>query len=83
MASEYNFFQSSRESDRNLFFGPLTGESFFPVPETMAHVMVLADIFPSVSLARKNGYHKPVPFGFTDMHAGKNKTRITIFKERI
>ena len=44
----------------------------------MAHVMHLANIFPSVSIARKNGWNKPIPGGMSEFTAGKNKTKIWI-----
>ena len=85
MANEYNFFSSLRESDRDLFFGPLEGEIFHDLPGSylMAHVLRDAGVFKSVGEARRCGWGKPIPFGFTDLRCGKNKTRITIFKERI
>lgn len=78
--NEFNFFKSALESDRDLFFGPLEGEGFVEIGEgwILAHLMAEAGIFPSVSQARKNGYNRPIPAGFTDMRAGKKKTRITI-----
>jgi hypothetical protein len=79
--TEYNFFQSSLDSDRDLFFGPLSGETFLPMPPTMAHIMHIAGIFPSVNQARCCGWRE-IPDGFTDMYCGKNRTRVTIFKER-
>ena len=47
----------------------------------MAHLMAKAGIFNSVSDARRNGWDKPIPSGFSDLRVGKKKTRITIFKE--
>lgn len=82
---DYNFFKSSQESDRELFFGPPEGERFIDIQDgwTMAHIMAAAGIFPSVSQARKNGYNRPIPDGFTDLRAGKLRKRITIFKEKL
>ena len=45
--------------------------------ETLAHIMTRAGLFSSVSQARKNGWDKPIPKGFTQYVVGKNKTRIT------
>lgn len=82
---DYNFIQSSRlDEDKELFFGPVTEQDLFlPVTDdmSMAHIMAQAEVFPSVSQARKNGWNKPVPAGFTDIRVGKNKVRITILKE--
>jgi hypothetical protein len=47
----------------------------------MSDIVVSEGLFPSKSQARSNGWHKPVPFGFTDMYIGKAKKRVTIFKE--
>ncbi len=83
MVGEFNFFFSSDEKDRDLFFGPLDGEEFINIEEKdiMAHLMAKAGIFNSVSDARRNGWDKPIPSGFSDLRVGKKKTRITIFKE--
>jgi hypothetical protein len=83
---DFNFIKSSNvEGDKELFFGPIdqTVDKFIPLTDamTMADVMVAAGIFPSNSQARKNGWNKPVPDGFTDRFVGKYKTRITILKE--
>jgi len=83
MVGEFNFFFSSNENDKDLFFGPLEGEEFINIEEKdiMAHLMVKAGIFISISDARRNGWDKFIPKGFTDIRVGKKKTRITIFKE--
>ena len=47
----------------------------------MAHVMVEAGIFDSVSNARKNGWNKPIPKGFWQKTVGKRKTLISILNE--
>lgn len=83
MVGEFNFFSSSNENDKDLFFGPLDEEEFINIEEKdiMAHLMVKAGIFNSVSDARRNGWDKLIPKGFTDLRVGKKKIRITIFKE--
>lgn len=82
---DYNFIASSQpDTDKELFFGPVTqDDAFFPITDdmSMAHVMAQIGLFPSVSQARKNGWNKPIPDGFTDFRSGKNKVRITILKE--
>ena len=83
--NEFNFFASSLESDKNLFFGPIEPEDVFTLIQndwTMANIMFTAGIFPSVTQARKNGFNKPIPDGFSDMRVGKTKLRVVIFKER-
>ena len=83
--NEFNFFTSSLESDKELFFGPIEPTDIFtPVQNdwTMANIMFTVGIFPSVTQARKNGFNKPIPDGFSDMRVGKNKLRLVIFKEK-
>jgi hypothetical protein len=50
----------------------------FSDSDIMAHIMNKAGIFPSVSQARKNGWNKPIPQGYTEFVVGKNKTFIFI-----
>lgn len=78
--NEYNFIRSDNPNDKDLFFGPLQGESFTEIQDcwTMAHILVCANIFPSINQARQCGWNIPIPIGFTDVRIGKNKTRITI-----
>ena len=85
MLNEWNFFLSSQETDKELFFGPLDDETFTQIePEwSMANIMMVVGIFPSVNQARKNGWNKPIPDGFSDIRVGKAKTRVTIFKEKL
>jgi hypothetical protein len=75
-----NFIASDRETDKDLFFGPLDGETFTRIEPTwnMSNIMAISVVFPSSSQARKNGWNKAIPQGFTDLYVGKNKTRITI-----
>jgi hypothetical protein len=82
--NEFNFFKSTQDADKDLFFGPIDGETFVEIKDgwIMAHVLAAAGIFPSVSQARNNGYNKPIAPGFSDQRFGKKKTRITIFMER-
>ena len=48
---------------------------------TMAHVMHAAGIFPSVGIARKNGWNKPIPEGFSEFTVGKRKKKVWILNE--
>ena len=85
---EFNFFRSSIDSDKVLFFGETDGslkEELLPFESnwTMAHLVHQAGIFNSVGEAKRNNWNKPIPFGFTDIKGiGKNKIRITIFNEK-
>lgn len=79
----WKFFvhESRPVEDREVFFGPLEEIGEFIVFDdswTMAHVMHSAGIFPSVTQARKNGWNKSIPAGFTEVVAGKLKIEITI-----
>ena len=47
----------------------------------MAHVMHAAGIFPSVGIARKNGWNKPIPDGFSEFTVGKAKKKVWILNE--
>lgn len=80
--SDFNFrTDNASERDVDVFFGPaddsdvnfILGEN-----DTMANVMHHAGVFPSVTQARKNGWNKDIPVGFSDRRVGKNKKRITI-----
>lgn len=45
----------------------------------MAHVLSEVGIFPSVGQARKNGWNKPIPDGWTQLTVGKLKHIICIW----
>jgi len=47
----------------------------------MCHLMHFAGIFPSVSAARKNGWNKPIPNGFSEFTVGKGKKKVFILNE--
>ena len=70
--------------DAEKFFGDWDGvidgpvQLFDPANETMAHLMVQAGAFPSVTMARKNGWNKPIPEGWSEAKVGKH-TRIWIW----
>lgn len=46
--------------------------------ESLAHLMARAGIFPSVTLARKNGWNKPIPDGYSQFIVSKKKHTITV-----
>ncbi len=80
---QWFFFVSKNVSDegKELFFGPLDGtEEFITIEDNwiMAHVLHAVGVFPSVGQARKNGWNKPIPDGWTDITKGKLKREITI-----
>ena len=46
---------------------------------TMAHIAVEMELFPSIGQARKNGWDKPIPQGFTEQRRiGKMKKSMFI-----
>lgn len=51
----------------------------FEEHETMAHLMVRAGKFPSVSQARKNGWDKPIETNWQGITVGKGINRVDIF----
>ena len=83
-----NFIKSeTAKEDRGLFFGPIEPDDTFIIIEdhwTMAHILHKTKLFPSVSQARKNGWNKPIPEGFTMLTVGKKarKTHLFIFIEK-
>lgn len=73
-----------RESDRDLFFGPLE-ENLAPFLElppetTLADLVVTLGLMPSKGQARKNGWGGPIPDGFSEHRFGKKRVAITILK---
>lgn len=67
--------------DLNLFLGPIhPDEEFVRFGDnwTMAHVAVHVGLFQSLTQARKNGFNKPIPDGFSQHVLGKKKTQVTI-----
>ena len=44
----------------------------------MCHLMHFAGFFPSVTSARKNGWDKPIPAGFSEFIVGKRKKKVVI-----
>ena len=80
MSNEFNFI-APHVSDADIeLFGFEDAPNCFNIEDNwlMAHVMHLANIFPSVSSARKQGWNKPIPGGFSEFTVGKNKTKIWI-----
>jgi hypothetical protein len=69
------------EADKDLFFGPLEDENFIEIEDhwLMAHILHAANIFPSISQARKSGADKPIPEGFTMLTRGKKANKKTMF----
>ena len=50
---------------------------------TLAHVMHVSGIFPSITQARKNGWNKPMPDGCSNFTVGKMKKDVWILNKFI
>ena len=85
MAHEANFvLDTVSEGDIDLFLAPLAPgerETFksFSAGATMADLMVMAGKFPSKGQARKNGWDKEIPFGYSHFKVGSGKNRMDIY----
>jgi len=75
--------QNVSDKDKDLFFGPLDiGDEKFVEMEPnwcMAHILHGVGIFKSITQARKNGWNKPIPEGFTAITVGKKAKKQDIF----
>ena len=89
MHNEISFIHSDvSEKDRKLF-GFDTGDEHTigtAVNSTtgdwmMCHLMHFAGFFTSVSAARKNGWNKPIPDGFSEFTIGKRKKKVWILNK--
>jgi hypothetical protein len=78
----YNFISKNiLKGDLDLFFGPVEiGEEFTVLEPNwiMAHVMYEAGVFTSISQARKNGWNKDIPKGYSHYVVGKKRYQVTI-----
>lgn len=87
------FIHKDRLDDKDVFFGPLTGEEqFVEIDDTtnIFHVLAKAGAFPSANMARKNWKNiaksigwddvtvTTVPEGFTMFTVGKKKFDVVI-----
>ncbi len=85
MKPEMNFIHQSLMGDKELFFGPIEADDgpFVELVDTwlLAHVMHHAELFKSVGDARKSGWNKPIPAGFSKFSVGKNKFNIFILNK--
>jgi hypothetical protein len=43
--------------------------------------MHVAGVFPSIGIARKSGWNKPIPPGFSEFTVGKNRKKVWILNE--
>ena len=83
MTNEFNFLHP-KVSDKDIeLFGFMDAPNCFHIEDNwiMAHVMHMAGVFPSVGIARKNGWNKPIPNGFSEFTVGKSKKKVWILNE--
>ena len=80
---EVNFIHP-KMSDRDLeIFGFMDAPNCFHIENnwTLAHVMHVAGVFPSVSIARKNGWNRSIPHGMSQFTVGKSRLSVCILNE--
>jgi len=75
--------KNTSKKDIELFLGPVDKKQeqvFFDLKDGMliAHFMHQAGVFKSVSEARKNGWNKSIPEGFSTFVVSKKRSKITI-----
>lgn len=79
---DVNFIkEGTSEKDINFFLGPIEetdDNRFFNNTKIMAHLMAEAEVFTSVSEARRNGWNIPIPSGFSTFVVGKKRSKITV-----
>ena len=87
MSNEVNFLHP-KVSDKDIeLFGfaeaVAEAENCFHIEDNwlLAHVMHVAGLFPSVGIARKNGWNRPIPKGFSEFTVGKNRKKVWILNE--
>ena len=83
MTNEVNFIHPSISKKDIELFGFTDAPNCFHIEDDwlMAHVMHLAGVFPSVGIARKSGWNKPIPKGFWQKKVGKKKIEVSILNE--
>ena len=83
LSNEFNFLHP-KVSDKDIeLFGFTDAPNCFHIEDVwiMAHVMHMAGVFPSVGIARKQGWNKPIPEGFSEFTVGKSKKKVWILNE--
>ena len=76
--NEWNFVHENVDQIDVKLFDMNPQKAKFNDTHCLAHIMCWAGAFPSVSQARKNGWDKPIPFGFSEFKVGKRKRCIFI-----
>ena len=82
MMSEVNFIALNVSTEEMKLFG-FDDEPAVVLKDNwmLAHVMHVAGLFPSVTSARKNGWNKTIPNGFSEFTVGKGKKKVFILNE--
>ena len=83
LSNEFNFLHP-KVSDKDIeLFGFTDAPNCFHKEDVsiIAHVMHMAGIFPSVGIARKNGWDKPIPPNMSEFTVGKAKKKVWILNE--
>ena len=81
---DINFIKTgTSQADIDLFLSPVDNGQVTMVYNpfdklVLAHLMHRANLFSSVSEARRNGWDKPVPTGFSQYVVGQYRALITI-----
>ena len=83
MTNEVNFVHPNNSEKDVEAFGFTNAPNCFHIEDNwiMAHIMHMAGVFPSVSIARKNGWNKPIPEGFSEFTVGKMKKKVWILND--
>ena len=81
MMSEVNFVSLNVSTEEMELFGFDGGAVVLKDNWMLAHVMHVAGLFPSVTSARKNGWNRPIPNGFSEFTVGKGKKKVFILNE--
>ena len=67
--------------DKRIFFDNEEAIEIKPFQKTIAQLLADCKIFSSTSDAKRNGWDKEIPKGFSEFTIGKRKNKITIFNE--
>lgn len=81
---DINFIKTSKlELDKRIFFDNEACVEIKDFQKTLAQLLGESKIFSSTSEAKRNGWDKEIPKGFSQFIVGKKKHKITIFNEII
>jgi hypothetical protein len=83
MTNEVNFIHPNISVEDAELFGFADAKNVFHIEDNwlMSHVMHVAGVFPSIGIARKSGWNKPIPAGFSEFTVGKNRKKVWILNE--